>query len=249
MTNLEEKTKDYSAQQYYKEAINFSQWVDLNFKNTNNLKFLTKDNPEAEGSAFNQERRKVIQESIESNLKAAIGAYSSKSSYNYKMPKITAEEWDTILNNVSIISFFQGLPIKNKYYNGYRIVANDKTNEYVTPSSIYIRNTHFNVYTNKNCSNINNSTSSDSGKYITTAYRGMDFQERTIEYGTTKVGTFLPHEEKASYDCIVTQYDVKSDEELKNAQNRNIVLQLYYTALGREKFGSFKNDELYEARY
>ena len=54
------------------------------------------------------------------------------------MPKLKEDEWDKILNNVSLISFMQGLSIGGKIYNGYSIVTNNTNEEVVTEDSIYI---------------------------------------------------------------------------------------------------------------
>ena len=54
------------------------------------------------------------------------------------MPELQEHEWEKILNNVSIISFMQGLSIGGKIYNGYSIVTNTKTEEVVNTDSIYL---------------------------------------------------------------------------------------------------------------
>ena len=54
------------------------------------------------------------------------------------MPELQEDEWEQILNNVSVISFMQGLSIGGKVYNGYSIVTNTKTEEVVNTDSIYL---------------------------------------------------------------------------------------------------------------
>lgn len=92
-------------------------------------------------SNFNQHRLQVIRYSIEKNLSIAIANYNNYSGSlptNFLMPELKEDEWEQILNNVSIISFLQGLSIGGKVYNGYSIVTNTKTEEVVNTDSIYL---------------------------------------------------------------------------------------------------------------
>lgn len=92
-------------------------------------------------SNFNQQRIAVIRYSIEKNLSIAIAnynRYSETSKANFQMPKLKDDEWDKIMDNISIISFLQGLNIGGKVYNGYSIINNNKNKEVVKEDSIYI---------------------------------------------------------------------------------------------------------------
>ena len=91
-------------------------------------------------SNFNQHRLAVIRYSIEKNLSIAIANYNNYSSVstNFLMPELKEDEWDKILNNISIISFLQGLNIGGKVYNGYSIITNNKNKEVINENSIYI---------------------------------------------------------------------------------------------------------------
>lgn len=91
-------------------------------------------------SNFNQQRLAVIRYSIEKNLAIAIANYNNYSGIttNFQMPKLKEDEWDKIVNNISIISFLQGLNIGGKIYNGYSIITNNKNQEWVSEDSIYI---------------------------------------------------------------------------------------------------------------
>ena len=68
----------------------------------------------------------VIRYSIERNLSIAIANYNNYSGVttNFQMPELKENEWEKILNNISIISFLQGLNIGGKIYNGYSIITN-----------------------------------------------------------------------------------------------------------------------------
>ena len=72
-------------------------------------------------SNFNQQRLDVIRYSIEKNLSIAIANYNNYSGItaDFRMPELKEDEWDKIVNNVSIISFLQGINIGGKIYNGY----------------------------------------------------------------------------------------------------------------------------------
>ena len=159
-----------AAVRYYKEAKEFTEWLNStglnqlttanavyeesgeeglaeaeswgNFKifernDDNNNKGISIEDP---NSNFNQHRLQVIRYSIEKNLSIAIANYNNYSgvSANFQMSELQEHEWEKILNNVSIISFMQGLSIGGKIYNGYSIVTNTKTEEVVNTDSIYL---------------------------------------------------------------------------------------------------------------
>ena len=83
------------------------------------------------GSTFNENRMQVIKKSIESNLVAAIANYNmySSNSYDFSLPILKETDWEKITNNVSVISFLQGLPIGYKYYNNYCVLTNNSNEE------------------------------------------------------------------------------------------------------------------------
>jgi hypothetical protein len=53
------------------------------------------------------------------------------------MPVLSDEDWDRILDNVSITTFMQGLSCGLKYYNNYVIVTSTNNEISVTPNEIY----------------------------------------------------------------------------------------------------------------
>ena len=159
------KTENDAGKKYYQEAYEFTYWliresglsslsttdaVDENGNSIANIFgpeydiFATKESTgisiEDPNSNFNQQRLAVIRYSIEKNLSIAIANYNNYSGVpaNFQMPELQEHEWEKILNNVSIISFMQGLSIGGKIYNGYSIVTNTKTEEVVNTDSIYL---------------------------------------------------------------------------------------------------------------
>lgn len=172
----EEVTKDDSAYNYYKDAIEFSKWVagsklknitsnnaDVSYEvydenNTGKTKtgliqnsdtiFNMKGIEEPE-SNFNVHRRDVIKYTIEKNLSIAIAnynTYNTTTGFDFRMPELNAEEWDRIQSNMTVISFLQGLPIGTKIYNGVSVVANNVNEEVVAEDSIYIGDANNNNY-------------------------------------------------------------------------------------------------------
>lgn len=138
-------------------------------------------------SNFNQQRLAVIRYSIEKNLSKAINNYNHVSDgpeYDFKMPKLKENEWDKVVNNVSIISFLQGLSIGGKIYNGYSIITNNKNNEVVGEDSIYIidKNNEYYRANDKNLIALSNSGMLKEGAY------NIDLEAKAVELenGTTK---------------------------------------------------------------
>ena len=208
-------TTDSSAIEYYKNAYEFTNWVrnnlgDLTTSNIvdengayNTLQeefgsglniFGTKqgnaENIEDPNSDFNQHRLAVIRYTIEKNLSIAIANYNRYApdiTTNFQMPELQEDEWEEILNNVSIISFMQGLSIGGKIYNGYSIVTNTKTKEVVNTDAIYIiadgyyhRATDTDLIENSNIEDV--------------AYLNIDFERNSVTNGTT-TNYFYPHGE------------------------------------------------------
>lgn len=238
---------DTSAQDYYREASEFSEWVydnlrnlkpdekvDDSIPNTNKVFDIKNSNPEASNSAFNEHKRNVIKNSIQTNLNSAIASFNDQSqgvgsTFNYKMPVLSETEWDKILNNVSIISFMQGLPIKNKYYMGYCVITNNKNKEFVDPKNIYFieGDGPTSSYHRKNSNTAN----------ITGAYRNVDFERRKLITDAGQYRYYYPHPSTACYTCLVSESTLEEDD----VENFNYTQKKwYYTALARERYNSYK---------
>lgn len=102
------------------------------------------NDPSSDLSAFYNHKTSIIKNSIQSNLNAAISNFNEDRRvgtdyvYTYKMPVMTASDWDNILNNVCMVAFLQGLPSgSNRRFNNYAIVKSSNNNTYVTPDSLY----------------------------------------------------------------------------------------------------------------
>lgn len=203
---------------------------------------------EASESNFNMQRKDVIRYVIQSNLTIAIANYNDGASEkNFSMPKLTDEEWDTIINNISVISFLQSMPIGGKIYNGHAIVANNLNNEYVGYNSIYIsdgtENGKGGTYYRANDKNLEDKTGNLKG------YLNIDFQKTTYKDNSSSY-YYLPRNELGSYSSIVNSYAVVGESDIfryitKKATNLK-VKEAYYTALGRERYGAYKLGDKYK---
>ena len=158
-----------AAIEYYKNAKEFTKFI-----NNSKLASIEDDygkpifvingdnDPENEDSPFYKEKSRVIKQSIEENLKIAISNFNktTSGSYNYRIPVLSEEDWNVVLNNFSVISYLQGLPIGFKTYNSYSVCPLASNNLYVNKNDIYYKGTGTETdkyYHSLNCSEIKRS--------------------------------------------------------------------------------------------
>ncbi len=203
---------------------------------------------ENENSLFNSHREEVIKYSIERNLSIAITNYNNyfgaSSSTNFQMPMLKEYEWDKIANNVSLISFLQGLNIGGKIYNGYSVVTNTKNKESVTNNSIYIL-TNDNTYHNIRAQELDGMDLSNAiGIY------NMNFERRAGQTVNGITQYFFPVEDyygigqmvTASYTSVVNQRNLKDGLIYEIVDGNSQLAKVYYTALARERFGQYRTE-------
>lgn len=202
------------------------------FKHDNNTSI------EDPNSNFNEQRLAVIRYSIEKNLSIAIANYNNYSGVtaNFQMPKLKEDEWEKIVNNISVISFLQGLNIGGKIYNGYSIITNNKNQEVVSEDSIYIV-TNDNQYHRANENDLVN-------KSINKAILNIDFERKSNTKNDGSMIYFFPQTAMGSYESIVTQTGITAtDNFYQYMQNKGGRLaQVYFTALGRERYGMYRTN-------
>lgn len=190
-------------------------------------------------SNFNQQRLAVIRYSIEKNLSIAIANYNNYSSgpANFQMPELKEDEWEKILNNVSIISFLQGLSIGGKIYNGYSIITNNKNEEVVSEDSIYIV-TNDNQYHKANDNDLVGNTN------ITKGVLNIDFERKSNINSNGQTIYFYPQGFLGCYTSIVSQTNVNSTDNMYEyiASEGGTLAQVYFTALGRERYSMYKTN-------
>lgn len=248
-----------SAIKYYNEARTFTTWVNTHLKNitathavdsqgnpitdfasdtgSDKIFEITEDNnPLQSSSTFNEHRRNVIRKSIETNLYTSIKTFSEHTviGYEFGMPRISEDEWEKITNNISVISFMQGIPIGGKIYNDYCVVSNDANKESVSNDSIFIVTTDASnniQYHNPGCKTLLeklNSANANERLTIISSYASADFRRQSVSLTGSdanaggqltgadedKYGYFYPQQGTACYDCIVTASDAYSTDDI-----------------------------------
>ena len=184
-------------------------------------------------SDFNNHRLAVIRYVIESNLSTALANYNN-GTYNFRMPKLSEEDWGRILNNVSLISFLQGLSIGGKIYNGYSVVNNNKNEEVVTEDSIYI--TTDDGYFHR-ATSVELQKAQNMGRGIF----NIDFERKSIMTSDGNTHYYYPHKELGCYDCYVAQTNNNSVSNIyEYLDDFPTLAKIYYTALGRERYSMYK---------
>ena len=228
--NLKVVTDTYNNQLNYTalntetgEEVPVHSRAEYNISDVFNIKAVDND-PEAEDSLFNEHRMDVIISSIESNLLSIISNFNihNNSGFEFSLPVLSEEDWNKITNNVTVVSFMQGLPIGNyKYYSNYSIVANTLNKEFVSRDSIILReretgvrnNDKNGIYHNPRCLTLNNENSSN-----LVGYNIIDYQQQLTSYDDVDpsshktLGTlsfyYYPHSGSGAYECIIGKDEV-----------------------------------------
>lgn len=199
-------------------------------------------------SNFNQHRLEVIRYSIEKNLSIAIANYNkfSGADANFQMPKLKEDEWEKIMNNVSIISFLQGLNIGGKIYNGYSIITNNKNQEVVNEDSIYMVTTDGQYHRANDNDLVENNNNNN---YIVQGVLNIDFERKSKVEETTGIKYFVPKQYNGEaitgcYTSIVNQNNVNATDNFYKyiTEKGGVLAQKYFTALGRERYSLYKTN-------
>lgn len=204
---------------------------------------------EESDSNFNEHRTAVIRYAIQKNLSVAITNFNNysiqaTSTYEFQMPELSETDWYSIINNISVMSFLQGLPIGGKIYNGYSVVTNNKNKELVSEESIYITTK---VGNNKEYHRINANHELNN---IEQGIYNIDFERRSfIDPQTLQTKYYYPQQHTACYECVVNPSGVgENDTDILKYVRENLasasatplqkaIAKQYYTALGRERYG------------
>ena len=224
---------DYSAINYYVESYIFSKWVENNlsdFESTSTQIFQTDTerkifnnlgNPENDESKFVDHKNKVIKSVLQSDLQQCITSYARNSQgYTYYLPELKETDWSKILNNVSIVAFFQGVPAGTKYYNNYAIATSTNNKEYVNPNELYFI-ADGDVYAHKEyCSSANDN------RYV--GYRNIDFIQKSFS-DDGKQEFYMQHTNYLDYSCLVDLSKYVEDDSKITKKN-------YNEALARERY-------------
>lgn len=226
------------------------------FKNQNIFTYQQADGTSIEepSSVFNEHRLAIIRRSIERNLSLAIANYNKYTTVttDFQMPCLKEEEWDQVLNHVCMISFLQGLSIGGKIYNGYSIVSNNTNEEVVTEESIYIAEKNDTLgnpgYYYRVGDTTLNTQNLNQNNYI--GVFNMDFERKSMpvtddQTDVTQWIYYYPKPQLGSYTSIVSATSMDKRlrgniyEYLEQPELQQLA-KLYYTALGRERYGMYK---------
>lgn len=209
-------------------------------------------NIESELSSFNQHRLAIIRHNIEINLAIAISNYNSYfglgETRKFEMPELKEEEWECITHNISLISFLQGLPVGNKTYNGYTVVTNSKSKEVVLEQNIYILGSDDNYHKigdkvlekgeSVTVSSWYSNGQSNAGRL------NLDFDRKRAVTINEKDFYYYPLRRfNASYNSVVMQGKFTAYDDIYQYVNdrcKDEVKEAFYTAIGRERYGTFK---------
>lgn len=244
---------------YYKEAYEFTNWFMNEVKIGQTVKYLNIGNtndPEDENSPFVQHKREIMKNKIQSILNSSITAYSNKTRNNYKMLILRAEDWDKIYNNISVISFVQGINLGFKNYNHYCVINSTNNQEYVNPNLIYF--TDGNSYHDIRCTDENVDWKNATGYKIGSFEKQTYEAEKKNEDGATITDAqgnpvlenryYYKHNELACYKCINgSERSSKSIFDFMKNDANTVQKIAYYSALARERKSTVKLLNAYNA--
>lgn len=261
-TNRKSSHEDKTAIAYYKSAYEFTDWFinETGIGNTKGYLNIGNDNdPENENSAFVQHKREIMKKKIEEVLNSSITAYANKTRTNYKMPKFSEEDWEKIYNNISVISFVQGMNLGFKNYNNYCVLNSTNNSEYVNPNLIYFTNgtSYHDIRCTDESIDWSNATGYKIGSFEKQTYEAQKKDEDgnlvsdTQGNPVTENKYYYKHNELACYNCINGNainkgsiYDYVRDD----STDSNVKIS-YFTALARERYNTTKLLNSYNAEY
>ena len=211
-------------------------------------------------STFYRHKYNVIRNSIQYNLNLAMSTYNASAhvaGYDYQMPVMQNDEWDKILNTVSIVSFMQGIKCGLKKYNNYKVVSSTNNEIVVTPENIfYVLKTSFNnessEYHRIDCRKLYERDQLADYDYMSFSSKEVKYDK---QYDKNRLYAYTyDHMNLACYDCIndhnneiINIFD-PSAENYKEAPG---LTKTYYIAIGKErnniyKMNAFVNSQGYE---
>ena len=251
-----------AAMMYYYEAKQFTELYNdvvgtLGIADMNALYISADNDPEDENSLFMNEKINVMKNSITKNLNNAIYNYEGAIAINYEMPQLTGEDWEKILNNISITAFLKDIPVGATRYNNY-VVVNSTTNlKYSSAKAIdfveYVDNgsngvNSYGYYHKITCDELIDDIESGIIDEIV-GYASVDFEKyKYAPEGSTEYYYYYKHNEYADYVCEVESMENKNVATIEkyikgkttDVNVRNKILKAYYTAVGRIRYGLVK---------
>lgn len=261
-------TKNKSAYTYYKNAYEFTNWVqnnldDLKSSDASNVEEIASvdikeytdvgkifsngiSGIESADSPFNQHRSEVIRRVVETNLTTAITSFNG----GYILPKLSEIDWELIENNVCLITFMQGLSIGSKVYNNYSVVPNTLTKEHVDENDIYILSLN-NTYCKANDKIFTNYGSTMIREFSDiSSYAGrlkIDFEQKTLR-SDSNIRYYPIRDYLASYTSVVGNLSVANVSVYNDmygymksldSEEYKTLKEIYYGSLARERMSVY----------
>ena len=261
------QTEDLTMYKY----LNFDSSTNKIFQKNQTITDATGNNVvisiEDKRSAFSEHKKQVMQAMILYNLNSAIATYNAKVSTegSFKLPMLNGDEWDIILNNVSMIAYLQNLPCGMKTYSKYAVVpstnnefmVDDKTLAYIPSNTEEYKldnvnnflglNNSQSEYHMLNCAYMHLATPGTPEAFGTNqpvaeqnyqGYREFDFiYDRMID--PTESGYLYDHKNLGCYYCMVNKnypvYDYNDANEFTKRSTAAL------TAIARERQNIYKS--------
>lgn len=216
-------------------------------------------------SAFYTHKLNVIRDSIQYNLNLAMSTYNNMlvSAKDYAMPVIQNEEWEKILNNVSIVAFMQGYNCGLKTYSNYKIVSSTNNEISILPEEIYyVEKSQFSdektEYHRIDCPKLYAKDKDEANNsYIAFISKEVKY-DKIYDKTNAQVPYEYDHKNLACYDCIndgnykgTDIFDTLNFDNYKNFKN---LRKAYYIGVGKSRNNLYKmnaidNSEGYEIIY
>lgn len=252
---LEKDITENTSNEIAGKTENAEDDVVYTFKERDSIIFSINVNPEKEDSTFAGHKYQVIRNFIQYNLNLAMSIYNQTffTTYDFKMPVISNEEWEKITTNISIVSFMQGLNCGLKKYNNYAIVSSTNNELTVLLDEIYFTNekkfTEINsnpaysgedvVYHRIDCpilkqelDELNSDPSKTDSDKLLTSFKSKEVKyDKVYNKNTGKYD--YDHKGLACYTCIVDgNYNSETLDDARKLA--------YYTAIGKQRYSIYK---------
>ena len=185
-------------------------YTDFSEDQTKIFDISSENDPESEASAYSQHKYNVIKNSIQYNLNSAISTfndtYGKNASISYRMPILKEDDWKNVLNNVTMVTFLQGLPCGTNKFNSYSVVKSNNNNTSVNIENMYFvkkdeyntENANYHMY---DCPELGNDGAND---YIAD-------QSAEFKYDAKRIVTKVKDTSQSGLDNIVCLYDDSSN--------------------------------------
>lgn len=246
-TGIKDITCDFSAINYYIKAKVFSDEISSKLGNKklqickleynsdegtyeykqeeveNIFKLEKNNNPESIKSKFYKHKNEIITDLINSSINSTIASYSKNSGIDRNIPKISYDDMNNAIGNLSIFAFLIDLPMGYKTYNDYSYATSNVNNDFVNLKSLkYVINNSDNAYSH----------------YIYCNELGED--DELTAYMNFEFLRGMHGDKLECYKCIINRGIMEEietpdedDEESKKEKRYN---EAYLRALGRERY-------------